>query len=511
MCRNKEALPISSISDARLDGDVEGERRSGCEELIHDQQGEEGPPHVDEVGEELVLLGRIVWPIVITSFLLYSRSVVSMLFLGRLGGAELAGGSLAIAFANITGYSVLKGLAMGMEPICGQAFGAKRWSVLAHTFQKTLLLLLLATIPISLLWLSMEPILLRLGQDAAITSVAKDYLLYSFPDLIAQAYLHPLRIFLRTQSHTKPLTFCAAFALLLHFPANYFLASYLDCGVKGVALASSWNTISIDLGLVGFLLRSEDSIKPWAGLSREGIRGWRPLLGLALPSAASICLEWWWYEVTLLLCGRLPDPRAGVAAMGVLIQTTGLIYVLPASLGMGLSTRVGHELGANRPARARHAALVGLSVAAAVGSLAFAFTVVVRHAWGRMFTDEQPTLALTSAALPIVGLCELGNCPQTAGCGVLRGSARPAVGAKINFSSFYVIGLPVAAVAGFRLGFGFLGLWLGLVAAQASCVCLVLCTVARTDWEAEAKRAEELTGAAAAQRERDELSVTLLA
>ncbi|RRT75469.1 hypothetical protein BHE74_00015946 [Ensete ventricosum] len=56
MCRNKEALPISSISDARLDGDVEGERRSGCEELIHDQQGEEGPPHVDEVIHSHVLL-----------------------------------------------------------------------------------------------------------------------------------------------------------------------------------------------------------------------------------------------------------------------------------------------------------------------------------------------------------------------------------------------------------------------------------------------------------------------
>ena len=48
MCRNKEALPVSSISDARLDGDDDGERRSGCEELIHDQQGE-GEPHADEV------------------------------------------------------------------------------------------------------------------------------------------------------------------------------------------------------------------------------------------------------------------------------------------------------------------------------------------------------------------------------------------------------------------------------------------------------------------------------
>ncbi|KAJ4970188.1 hypothetical protein NE237_003287 [Protea cynaroides] len=49
-----------------------------------------------------------------------------MLFLGYLGDIQLAGGSLSIGFANITGYSVIKGLAMGMEPICCQAYGAKR-------------------------------------------------------------------------------------------------------------------------------------------------------------------------------------------------------------------------------------------------------------------------------------------------------------------------------------------------------------------------------------------------
>ena len=57
-------------------------------------------------------------PMILTGLLLYLRSMISMLFLGRLGGLALAGGSLAIGFANITGYSVLSGLAMGMEPIC---------------------------------------------------------------------------------------------------------------------------------------------------------------------------------------------------------------------------------------------------------------------------------------------------------------------------------------------------------------------------------------------------------
>ncbi|KAM1029417.1 hypothetical protein ACFX2A_042932 [Malus domestica] len=65
---------------------------------------------------------------ILTGLLLYSSSIISMLFIGRLDELALAGKSPAIDFANITGYSILLGLAMGMEPICGQAFGAKKHS-----------------------------------------------------------------------------------------------------------------------------------------------------------------------------------------------------------------------------------------------------------------------------------------------------------------------------------------------------------------------------------------------
>ncbi|MCI11927.1 multidrug and toxin extrusion protein 2-like, partial [Trifolium medium] len=38
--------------------------------------------------------------------------MISMLFLGHLNELALAGGSLAVGFANITGYSILSGLAV---------------------------------------------------------------------------------------------------------------------------------------------------------------------------------------------------------------------------------------------------------------------------------------------------------------------------------------------------------------------------------------------------------------
>ncbi|XP_020096826.1 protein DETOXIFICATION 51-like [Ananas comosus] len=229
----------------------------------------------------------------------------------------------------------------------------------------------------------------------------------------------------------------------------------------------------------------------------ERLSGWGPLARLAGPSCVSVCLEWWWYELMILLCGLLPDPKPTVAAMGVLIQTTALVYVFPSSLGFGVSTRVGNELGANRPARARAAAATAVGLAALTGLGALGFAAGVRERWGRMFTADADILRLTAAALPIVGLCELGNCPQTVGCGVLRGTARPAHAAQVNLGAFYLVGAPVAVGLGFGLGVGFCGLWMGLLAAQVCCAGLMLYVVWTTDWDAQARRAQLLTSAPA--------------
>ncbi|XP_039115614.1 protein DETOXIFICATION 51 [Dioscorea cayenensis subsp. rotundata] len=456
---------------------------------------QQGSEKASKLIHEASKLFNLSSPIAITALLLYSRSIVSMLFLGTLGDLQLAGGSLAVAFGNITGYSLLSGLSLGMEPLCSQAFGANQPKLLSLTLHRSILFLLCSSIPISLLWLTMSKILLFLGQDPGITSLAQSYLLFSLPDLISFSFIHPIRIYLRSQGITKPLTLAAAFSAALHLPANLILVTHFRLGLTGVATAAAASNLSLLLSLLLYIHLS--GVTAWQGPTRECLTGWGPLARLSIPSAVSVCLEWWWYELMILLCGVLPDPKPAVASMGVLIQTTSLVYVFPSSLGFGVSTRVGNELGANRPKRARTSAAVSVVVAGLMGVLAMSFATSMRNQWACMFTNDPEIQRLTAAALPIVGLCELGNCPQTVGCGVLRGSARPAHAAHVNLGAFYLVGLPVAVGLGFGLGFGFTGFWMGLLAAQVCCAGLMLYVVWSTDWEAQAQRAQVLTCAEA--------------
>ncbi|KAJ8762562.1 hypothetical protein K2173_008001 [Erythroxylum novogranatense] len=451
MCNPKPSSPSSFLCSPTTRFSIPNK----ATDLYTDDQEElKRWPTLSEASEEIKAIGRISGPTAMTGLILYSRAMISMLFLGYLGELELAGGSLSIGFANITGYSVISGLAMGMEPICGQAYGAKQMKLLGLTLQRTVLLLLSASVPISFMWLNMKRILLCI---------------------------------------TLPLTYCSAISVLLHVPLNFILVVHFKLGIAGVAIAMIWTNFNLFLLLISFMYFSGVYKDSWVSPSMDCLRGWSSLLGLAIPTCVSVCLEWWWYEFMIMLCGLLLNPRATIASMGILIQTTSLVYVFPSALSLGVSTRVGNELGANRPARARISMLVSLACAVALGLLALLFTTLMRHQWGKFFTNDAEILELTSIALPIVGLCELGNCPQTTGCGALRGSARPTIGANINLGSFYLVGMPVAILAGFVLKMGFPGLWLGLLAAQASCAMLMFYVLCRTDWLVQVERARELT------------------
>ncbi|KAF5195681.1 Detoxification-like protein [Thalictrum thalictroides] len=461
-------------------------------------------PTLKEVVEELKRTKDIALPLAAMGLVGYLKGIISVVCMGKLGRLELAGGALAIGFTNITGYSVLSGLAMGMDPVCSQAFGSGNLPLVFATLQRTIIMLLCASVPIGLLWVNLEPVMLTLHQNPEITQVASLYCQFALPDLIANSLLHPLRIYLRSKGHPWPLMWCTLLSSILHLPITIFLAFTLKYGVPGVAVATFVTNFNTLIFLLCYMYCTHDFqelqysplFQPSSLLCSKSLLGeeWKILIGLAVPSCLGVCLEWWWYEFMTLLTGYLYQPHVTLAASAIVIQTTSLMYTLPTALSASVSTRVGNELGAGRPYHARLATLVTMTLAVFVSLLGFLWTTLGREPWGRIFTQDDDILKLTTAVLPIIGLCELANCPQTTGCGVLRGSARLSIGATINLYSFYLVGAPVAIALAFFSGFGFVGLCYGLLAAQITCVVSIITAICKTDWDKESLKAKDMVG-----------------
>ncbi|KAK1419005.1 hypothetical protein QVD17_28161 [Tagetes erecta] len=453
---------------------------------------------VPMVIEETKMITTIGFPLFAMGLVSYLKNMISVACMGRLGRLELAGGALAIGFTNITGYSVLSGLAMGMEPLCSQAFGSRNLQLVNLTLQRTIFMLLFASLPIGILWINLEPVMLKLNQDPEIIHIASLYCRYAVPDLIFYCILNPLRIFLRTNGKTWPLMWCSLLSTVLHFPITNFLAFTLNLGVQGVALSTILTNLSTSVFILGYMFfthanKSEPMSEPMSKPESLG-EGWDVLFRLAISSCLAVCSEWWWYELMTLLAGYLHKPHIALATSAIVIQTTSLMYTLPSALSMSISTRVGNELGAGEPGRAHLATLVAVGLALLTSVFGLLGITFGREAWGKVFTNDSEVLELTMAALPIIGVCELANCPQTTCSGVLRGSARPSIGARINLCSFYLVGTPVAIFSAFVWKLGFLGLCYGLLAAQVACLLSILTVIYKTDWVKEASDARELVG-----------------
>ncbi|KAF7076132.1 hypothetical protein CFC21_080826 [Triticum aestivum] len=234
--------------------------------------GDDNPSAAEELRE----LWRMAAPITALNCVVYLRAMVSVLCLGRLGPLDLAGGALAIGLTNITGHSVLFGLASGLEPLCAQAYGSRNYDLLTLSLHRAA------------------------------------YAAWALPDLAALAVLQPLRVYLRSQGITKPMAACSAAAVALHIPLNFLLVFRMGFGVRGVAAAQALTNTNMVLFLLAYVRWAAACDDTWRGFARPAAvaSGLGGLVRLAVPSCIGVCLEWWWYEVVTVLAGYLQNPTA---------------------------------------------------------------------------------------------------------------------------------------------------------------------------------------------------------
>jgi MATE family multidrug resistance protein len=139
----------------------------------------------------------------------------------------------------------------------------------------------------------------------------------------------------------------------------------------------------------------------WTGWSRQAFKELWPYLKLALPGTAQICLEWWGFEVLMLLTGRLGATVS--AAQTVIINTLTLIFMIPLAIGVAVTTRAGQALGAGDEALAKLTSKLSLIMIACVQSFIGIALVVFRHQWGYIFSSSPAVVAEVAAVLPLCG------------------------------------------------------------------------------------------------------------
>jgi MATE family multidrug resistance protein len=443
------------------------------------------------VFEEVKRLGYIAGPMVAATVSQYLLQIISMMMVGHLGELALASTAIAISLAGVTGFSFLLGLASALETLSGQAFGAKQYRKVGIQTQTAVFCLLLVCIPLSLIWINMEKILLVMGQDPEISHEAGQFILWLIPGLFGYAVLQPLIRYLQTQSLIFPMLLSSCGCLLIHIPLCWILVYKTALANVGAAVAigiTFWLNV-IFLGL--YMKYSPTCAKTRVPPSMELFKGIREFFSLAIPSAVMVCLEWWSYELLILLSGILPNPQLETSVLSVCLNTISSLYAIPYGLGAAASTRISNELGAGNPRAAQIAVYAVMLLAIAETTIISSSLFASRKVFGYVFSNEKEVVDYVTRMSPLVCISVILDSLQGTLSGVSRGCGWQHIGAYVNLAAFYLCGIPAAAILCFWVQLRGVGLWVGIQAGAFTQTVLLSIITISINWEKQARIAKE--------------------
>nr|XP_019703244.1 protein DETOXIFICATION 16 [Elaeis guineensis] len=367
-------------------------------------------PSTKERGEVLAEVKRQLWlsgPLITANLLQYIIQVISVMFVGHLGELALAGASMAISFAGVTGFSVLMGFGSTLDTLCGQSFGAKQYNMLGIHMQRAMLVVTLLSVPIAIIWAYTTQILMACAQDPEISMEAGFYARWMIPILFAYGLLQCHIKFLQTQNIVLPIMLSSGVTTLLHILVCWILVFKSGLGSKGAALA---NAISywFNVFLLALYVRLSPVCKrTWTGLSSEAFHGIFNFIKLAVPPAVMVCLVFWSFELLVLVSGLLPNPKLETSVMSIMLNISSLLFMIPFGLGAAASTRVSNELGAGRPQAAYLGVCIAVFMAITQGLVVGLIIVLVRKFWGYAYSNEEEVVNYVDAMMPILAVANL--------------------------------------------------------------------------------------------------------
>ncbi|XBI96132.1 hypothetical protein VPH35_032455 [Triticum aestivum] len=434
--------------------------------------------------QESKVLWHIALPAILTTVFQFSIGFVTIGFVGHIGEVELGAVTVAINVIEGFAYGVMVGMGSALETLCGQAVGAGQVDMLGVYIQRSWIICGATALALAPTYVFTPPILLALHQPTAISVVAGRYTQLVVPQLFAYAANFPLQKFFQAQSKVWAMTFISGAGLALHIVLNYVFVTRLGHGLFGAAMIGNVTWWIIIVAQFAYLV-SGCFPEAWKGFSMLAFNNLAAFVKLSLASAVMLCLELWYYSAVLILVGLLKNAQLQVDVMSVCINYQLWTLMVAIGFNAAVSVRVSNELGANRPKAAKFSMIIAVSTSAAIGAVFLAVFLIWRTELPRFFSDNNRVGGGGGGELQ-----SLATFLQHPAC-VAIGAGWQTLVAFINIVCYYLFGIPLGVLFGFKLKLGALGIWVGMSIGTLLQTAILITICFRAKWENQAMLAEE--------------------
>ena len=422
---------------------------------------------------ELARLVRLGTPVALAQLALMGMGVVDTLFAGRVSAEDLAGVALG---GNVLWPTLLllMGALMALTPNVAQLHGAGRTHEIGELVRQGVWLALGLAAP-AVLVLSQGGAVYRLvGADPAILPYAIAYLDWVRLGVPAVLLFVVGRYLCDGLGDTRPAMVVTGAAFLLNAFLDWvFVFGRLGApalGGPGCGLATAlvlWFEL-LAMAAIVCLRRYRVPTRLFERFSPPDPRRLAALVRLGIPIGLASFFEVAAFSIVTLLVARLG--AVAVAAQQIAFSINGILFMIPMSLGMAATIRIGHHLGAGRREDARHTARVAMTASVTLGLAFAAFVALLRTPLVALYTTEADVVRLGARLLLFLAVYIVVDSMQATAIGALRGYKDTRAPMLITLFGYWIVAVPLGSGLGLGWvgpGLGVDGFWIGLATGLA--------------------------------------------
>ena len=373
------------------------------------------------------------------------------------------------------------GFAWAVMPKVAQAEGANDERGARRTTRMGLWASIMFGVAVMPLFLWAEPVLLALGQTPELAAMGADYLAIAGWGIFPALMVMTLKSFLAALEKTQAVLWITVAAVFANALVNYALIfgnwGAPELGIVGAAWASLVVQVLSFVLIVAYaqIATPEHQLfvrfwrADWEAFGEVFRLGWpigiTALAEVGLFAASSVMMGW---------LGTLP-----LAAHGIAMQVISLAFMVHLGLSNAATVRAGRAYGRGDISGLRHGAYTVFAMSAVVAVVAVVIFLTIPEVLLSAFLDptdpDAPAvMAIGVGLMAAAALFQLVDAAQVMALGVLRGVQDTRVPMLIAGVAYWVIGVPASYVLGISLGYGGVGIWLGLALGLAVAAVLLI-------------------------------------
>lgn len=439
---------------------------------------------------------KLSGPIVLAQLTQTLMYFVDTVMAGRYSAVDMA----AIAVASGLWFPVvmtMQGLLLALTPIVAQYYGGKQVKPVTHFTVQAMYLAMALAAALFILMLYVQAPIDLLQMESELRQKTLDYLYYVSFGLFPAAGYMVIRSMFEGIGNTKASMWISFVGILVNIPANYvFIYGKLGMpalGGAGCGIATSLVFVAMFIAILvyGWFSRTTQRYKTHPDSYRLNLKDCWQIVSIGTPIAFSI-----FFEVTLFACIPLAIVHLGpimVAGHQIAQNYSGIVFMLPLSLGMATTIRVGHLVGQQSLTELKKAISTAIVLAVMMSFIIASLTFLLRGTIASLYSADASVIALAASLLILACFYQVSDAIQVVSACALRGMKVTKPVFFITFIAYWPIGFGLGAVLGLTdwlvEPMGPHGFWIGIIAGLSVAALMLAMILQRTLHKLEHKAA----------------------